>query len=103
MEAGDCCYRSFASVASNVFTLLRMFSSPASPGHRRADRTGTMVAYAGVCPSNPSLRGEAKETLADTRPQARKNRQRIRWSTLRIFLSRERRRCLWIVCRSKMA
>ena len=58
MEAGDCCYRSFASVASNVFTLLRMFSSPASPGHRRADRTGTMVAYAGVCPSNPSLRGE---------------------------------------------
>ena len=33
-EAGNCCYRSFASVASNVFILLRMFSSPASPGHR---------------------------------------------------------------------
>jgi len=32
-EAGNCCYRSFASVASNVFILLRMFSSPASPGH----------------------------------------------------------------------
>ena len=32
-EAWNCCYRSFASVASIVFILLRMFSSPASPGH----------------------------------------------------------------------
>jgi hypothetical protein len=39
-EAGNCCYRSFASVASNVFILLRMFSRPASPGHHtgRSDR-----------------------------------------------------------------
>jgi hypothetical protein len=39
-EAGNCCYRSFASVASNVFILLRMFSRLASPGHHtgRSDR-----------------------------------------------------------------
>ena len=49
------------------------------------------------------LRCEAKETLADTRPQAQKNRKRIRWNTLRIFLSRARRRCLRIVCRRRMA
>jgi hypothetical protein len=29
----NCCYRSFASVASNVFILLKVFSSPASPSH----------------------------------------------------------------------
>jgi len=45
-EAGNCCYRSFASVASNVFILVRMFSSPASLGTIRADRAGTIVAYA---------------------------------------------------------
>ena len=32
-----------------------------------------------------------------------KNRRRIRWNTLKIFSSRERRRCLQIVCRSRMA
>ena len=47
------------------------------------------------------LRCEAKETLADARPQARKNRRRIRWNTVRIFSGRERRRCQQIVCRSK--
>jgi len=31
------------------------------------------------------LRCEAKETLAGARPQARKNRKRIRWNTVRIF------------------
>src|SRR5687767_481031 len=40
---------------------------------------------------------------ADARPQARKNRRRIRWNTLRIFSGRERRRCLQIVCRSRTA
>jgi hypothetical protein len=34
--------------------------------------------------------------------RARKNRRRIRWNTLRIFLDRERRRCLQIVFRSRM-
>lgn len=33
-EAGNCCYRSSASVASNVFILLMMFSCQASSGHR---------------------------------------------------------------------
>ena len=41
--------------------------------------------------------------LTDARPQARKNRRRIRWNTLRIFLGRERRRWQQIVCRSRMA
>ena len=40
---------------------------------------------------------------ADARPQAQKNPRRIRWNTLRMFSSRERRRCLQIVCRSRMA
>jgi len=47
-----------------------------------------------------AVRDEAKEVWPDARPQARKNRRRIRWNTLRIFSSRERRRCLQIVCRS---
>jgi hypothetical protein len=37
----------------------------------------------------------------DARPQARKNRRRIRWNTLRIFQDRERRRWLRIVRRSR--
>src|SRR5688500_7176715 len=40
------------------------------------------------------LRCEGNEMLADARPQARKNRKRIRWNTLRIFSGRERPRCL---------
>jgi len=37
----NCCYRSFASVASNVFILLKVFSSPAHlPVTIRADRAG---------------------------------------------------------------
>src|SRR4029077_14503476 len=32
-EVSNCCYRSFASVASNIFILLKVFSSPASPSH----------------------------------------------------------------------
>ena len=35
------------------------------------------------------------------RPQARKNRRRIRWNTLRIISGRERRRWSWIVRRSR--
>src|SRR5687768_15414304 len=49
------------------------------------------------------LRCEGNEMLADAGPQARKNRKRIRWNTLRIFSGRERPRCLQIVCRSRMA
>ena len=37
----------------------------------------------------------------DARPQAWKNRRRIRWNTLRIFSSRERRRWSRIVRRSR--
>jgi hypothetical protein len=37
----------------------------------------------------------------DARPQARKNRRRIRWNTLRIFQGRERRRWSWIIRRSR--
>ena len=37
----------------------------------------------------------------DARPQARKNRRRIRWNTLRIFSGRERRRWSQIVRRSR--
>ena len=49
------------------------------------------------------LRCEAKETLVDARPQARKTRRRIRWNTVMIFSGRERSRCQRIVCRSRMA
>ena len=49
------------------------------------------------------LRYEARELRVDARPQARKNRRRIRWNTVRIFSGRERCRCLQIVCRSRMA
>ena len=34
LERGNCCYRVFAGVASNVFILLMMFSCQASSGHR---------------------------------------------------------------------
>jgi hypothetical protein len=37
----------------------------------------------------------------DARPQARKNRRRIRWNTLRIFSGRERRRWSRILRRSR--
>jgi hypothetical protein len=37
----------------------------------------------------------------DARPQARKNRRCIRWNTSRIFSSREQRRRLQIVRRSR--
>ena len=37
----------------------------------------------------------------DARPQARKNRRRIHWNTLRIFPGRERRRWSQIVRRSR--
>jgi hypothetical protein len=33
-EVWNCCYRSFASVASNIFILLMVFPSPASPSHQ---------------------------------------------------------------------
>jgi hypothetical protein len=42
-EVWNCCYRSFAGVASNIFILLRLLSSPASPSHhlgRSARRDG---------------------------------------------------------------
>jgi hypothetical protein len=35
--------------------------------------------------SGLDLRHEAKKALADARPQAPKNRRRIRWNTLRLF------------------
>ena len=47
------------------------------------------------------LRNEAKEVRPDARPQAWKNRRRIRWNTLRIFQGRERRRWSRIVRRSR--
>ena len=51
--------------------------------------------------SDIAVRDEAKEVRPDARPQARKNRRRIRWNTLRIFSGRERRRGSWIVRRSR--
>ena len=36
------------------------------------------------------------------RPQAPKNQRRIHWNTSRIFRGREQRRCLVIICRSRM-
>ena len=48
-----------------------------------------------------AVRDEANEEPADARPQATKNRRRIRWNTLRIFRGRERRRCRCIVRRSR--
>jgi hypothetical protein len=47
------------------------------------------------------LRDEANEVQLDARPQARKNRSRIRWNTLRIFQGRERRRWLQIIRHSR--
>jgi hypothetical protein len=43
-------------------------------------------------PARLYLRNEAKEVRSDARPQAWKNRRRIRWNTLRVFSGRERRR-----------
>jgi len=37
--------------------------------------------------SDIAVRDEAKEVRPDARPQARNNRRRIRWNTLRIFLA----------------
>ena len=51
--------------------------------------------------SDIAVRDEAKEVRPDARPQARKNRRRIRWNTLRIFSGRERRRWSRIVRRSR--
>jgi hypothetical protein len=52
--------------------------------------------------SGIAVRDEAKKMRPDARPQARENRRRIRWNTLRIFSGRERRRWSWIVRRSRM-
>src|SRR6266852_3559590 len=52
-------------------------------------------------PVRHCLRDEAKEVRPDARPQARKNRRRIPWNTLRIFSGRERCRWLRIVRRSE--
>ena len=51
--------------------------------------------------SDIAIRGEVKEVRPDARPQARKNRRRIRWNTLRIFSGRERHRWSQIVRRSR--
>jgi hypothetical protein len=51
--------------------------------------------------SDIAIRHEAKERQADARPQAPKNRRRIRWNPVRIFRGREQRRCLAIVRRSR--
>ncbi len=58
---------------------------------------------AGVESVRVILRCEARELRADAKPQARKNRRRIRWNTVRNFSGRERRRCLQIVCRRRTA
>ncbi len=47
------------------------------------------------------FRDEAKEVRPDARPQAWKNRIRIRWNTLRIFSGRTRRSWPQIVRRSR--
>jgi hypothetical protein len=52
-------------------------------------------------PVRHCLRDEAKEARPDARPQAWKNRRRIRWNTLRIFSDRERRRWWRIIRRSR--
>jgi len=51
--------------------------------------------------SDIAVRDKAKEMRQDARPQARKNRKCIHWTTLRIFSCRERRRWLRIVRRSR--
>jgi len=51
--------------------------------------------------SDIAVRHEAKEGQADARPQASKNRRRIRWNTLRIFRGREQSICLDIVRHSR--
>ena len=51
--------------------------------------------------SDIAVRDEAKEVRPDARPQAWKNRRRIRRNTLRIFSGRERCRWSRIVRRSK--
>ena len=51
--------------------------------------------------SDIAVRDEMKEGQADARPQATKNRRRIRWNALRIFLGREQSRCLDINRRSR--
>ena len=52
--------------------------------------------------SDIAVRDEAKEVRPDARPQARKNRRRIHWNTLRIFRGREQCRCVVIIRRSSM-
>ena len=47
------------------------------------------------------IRHEAREGQANARSQTPKNRRRIRWNTLRIFLGREHSRCPAIVRRSR--
>jgi len=51
--------------------------------------------------SGIAVRDEAKEVRPDARPQARKNRRRIRWNTLRILQGRARHRLSQIVRRSR--
>ena len=51
--------------------------------------------------SDIAVRDQAKEARPDTRPQARKNRRRIRSNTLGIFSGRERCRWLRIIRRSR--
>ena len=52
-------------------------------------------------PVRHCLRDEAKEVRPGARPQARTNRRRIRWNTLRIFSGRERYRWLRIIRRNR--
>jgi hypothetical protein len=66
----------------------------------RTQRVGSLFSPARSLP-DIAARDEAKEVWPDARPQARKNRRRIRWNTLRIFSSRARRRWLRIVRRSR--
>src|SRR4249920_4278254 len=64
------------------------WTSPISFPCRLQDSYGTVTQE----PVRHCLRDEAKEMRPDARPQARKNRRRIHWNTLRIFQGRKRRR-----------
>src|SRR5438445_10908572 len=68
---------------------------------RPSNQTSPSTAQVPRSLSDFAVRDEAKEVWPDARPQARKNRRRIRWNTLRIFSGRERRRWLRVIRSSR--
>ena len=78
---------------------------PTLPSHSISEqsecRTATITFFPPRSLSDIAVRDEAQEVRPDPRPQARKNRRRIRWNTLRIFQGRERHRWSRIVRRSR--